>query len=78
MGGGPGGGDYSSPVIADGKLYFVTRGGDMHVLKASDKFEHLATNRVTTDREDFSATPAISQGVLYYRSNKFLYAVGQK
>lgn len=77
-GGGRGGQDYSSPVIADGKLYFVARSGDTHVLKLGDKFEQLATNRVTDDTEDFSATPAFSDGAIYLRSSKHLYCIAEE
>ena len=73
--GGRGGQDYSSPVIGDGKIYFVTRGGDCHVMKLGEQFEKLATNRVTEENEDFSATPAISDGSLFIRSSKHLYCV---
>lgn len=83
-GGGPGGGgrggggqDYSSAVVADGKMYFVARNGDMHVIKLGDTFELLATNRVTNEVEDFSATPAISNGDIFVRSSKHLYCVSQ-
>ena len=72
-----GGSEYSSPVIADGKIYYVTRGGDIHVLKPGDKFESLAVNRVTPDKEDFSATPAVCNGELILRSNKALYCVAE-
>lgn len=74
-GGGMGGSDYASPIIADGKIYFTSRSGDMFVLKASDKFEQLATNRVTSESEDFSATPAVSDGQLFIRSSKHLYCI---
>ena len=74
-GGGGRGGDYSSPVMGDGKIYYVSRGGDIHVIKATDKFEQLATNRLTSETEDFSATPAISSGQIFVRSNKHLYCV---
>jgi len=74
-GGGFGGSDYSSPVLGDGKIYYVTRGGDIHVIKPTDKFEKLATNRVTAESEDFSASPAISSGQIFFRSNKHLYCV---
>ena len=77
-GGGRGGQDYGSPILADGKIYFVTRNGDMHVLKATDKLESLAVNRVTNDAEDFSSTPAISGGELYVRSNKHMYCISTK
>lgn len=73
--GGMGGQDYSSPVAADGKLYFVTRGGDIHVIRLGDTFEQLATNRVTEETEDFSATPAISDGAIYIRSSKHVFCV---
>ncbi len=76
FGGGRGGGsDYSSPVAADGKVYYTTRGGQTHVLKAGTKFEELAVNHVTEETEDFSATPALSDGQLFLRSNKHLYCV---
>lgn len=79
-GGGPGGRggggqDYSSPVAADGKLYFITRSGDMHVIELGETFEQLATNRVTEETEDFSATPAISNGAIFIRSSKHVYCV---
>jgi len=53
----------------------VTRGGDIHVIKPTNTFEKLATNRVTAEPEDFSATPAISRGQIFFRSNKHLYCV---
>jgi outer membrane protein assembly factor BamB len=62
-------------VIGDGKIYYVTRAGEIHVLKAVDTFEKLATNRLTSDAEDFSATPAISNGQIFIRSNKHLYCI---
>jgi len=69
------GGDYASPIIADGKLYFMTHSGDMFVLKPNDELEQLAVNRVTAEQEEFSATPAAVNGELYFRSNKHLYCV---
>ncbi len=69
--------DYSSPVLADGKIYYVSRSGDMHVLEAGDKLNELATNRVTDDPEDFSATPAISDGQIFIRSDKHLYCIAK-
>jgi hypothetical protein len=71
------GGDYASAVIADGKIYYVSRGGDIYVLSAGADFEQLAVNRVTSDSEDFSATPAISDGEIYIRSSGHLYCVAE-
>ena len=69
------GGDYASPVIGDGKIYYVARSGHVFVLKASDRFSQLAVNQMTSSREDFSATPAISRGQLFLRSSKRLYSL---
>jgi outer membrane protein assembly factor BamB len=82
--GGPGGGrsgyggDYASPVVADGKMYFVNRAGDIYVLEAGTEFNQLAVNRVTSDTSElFGATPAISDGAIFIRSDKHLYCVSQ-
>ena len=75
--GGMGGQDYSSPVLADGKIYFTSRGGDIYVLEAGDKLNQISVNRVTQDSEDFSSTPAVSQGELFIRSSKYLYCVAK-
>ena len=73
--GGFGSQDYASPVVAGDKLYFQSRRGDCFVLGTADGIEQLAVNRVTTESEDFSATPAISNGALVIRSNRHLYCV---
>lgn len=73
--GGVGGQDYASPIIADGKLYYQGRFGELYVVKVGPTFEQLAVNRLTSEREDFSATPAVSNGDLFIRSSKRLYCV---
>jgi outer membrane protein assembly factor BamB len=73
--GGPGGGsDYASPVVADGKLVFLTRAGNAYVVQLGTEFKELGCNRFS-DGGDFSATPAISDGQLFIRSSKYLYCV---
>jgi outer membrane protein assembly factor BamB len=69
------GGDYSSPVVADGKLYYVSRGGTAYVLKLGDEFEQLATNRFESEEGEFSASPAVADGEIYIRSTTRLYCV---
>ena len=77
--GGRGGGqDYASPVAADGKLYYVTRNGDMYVLALGDEFKQLSVNRFASDDGEFSASPAIANGELFIRSTKNLYCVAQQ
>jgi outer membrane protein assembly factor BamB len=73
--GGRGGQNYSSPIATGGKLYYMTRTGNVFVLKLGPKFEQLAVNRFDSDGGDFSATPAISNGELFIRSSRNLYCV---
>ncbi len=80
-GGRPGGGmmgqDYSSPVLADGKIYFLSRSGVAYVYAVGAELKPLAQNRFAAGSGDFSATPAVSDGQLFIRSSKFLYCVAQ-
>jgi outer membrane protein assembly factor BamB len=73
-GGGGGGQDYSSPIIADGKVYFARRGGEIYVIQTGREFKQLAVNKFATPG-DFSASPAASDGQLFIRSDKKLYCV---
>lgn len=63
----------SSLVAADGKIYCPTEDGVVYVLKAGPKLEILAKNELG---EPCLATPAISQGVLYFRTSSSLLAIG--
>jgi outer membrane protein assembly factor BamB len=77
-GGGRGGmmsSDYASPIIADGKLYFTRRNGDVYVVQAGREFKQLAVNKFDAQGADFSSTPAVSDGQLFIRSSKKLYCV---
>jgi outer membrane protein assembly factor BamB len=69
--------EYSSPVSADGKIYLFTRRKGVYVLAAKDKLELLAENNLG-DGTDFVASPAISQGQLFVRSQQYLYCIGAK
>jgi hypothetical protein len=73
--GGMRGQDYSSPVLADGKIYFLSRSGETYVYTAGPEFKLLSQNRFAADGGDFSSTPAISDGQLFIRSSKYLYCV---
>jgi outer membrane protein assembly factor BamB len=64
----------ASGVAADGKLYFTSEVGGIHVVKAAPTFELLAVNEMG---EECMATPAISEGVLYWRTRGHLVAIGE-
>ena len=76
--GGMGGQDYSSPVLGDGKIFYVSRSGELHVLRPAEKLDQISAGRITTEPEDFSASPAISNGRLLIRSNRHLYCFTTK
>ncbi len=62
----------ASLVAADGKIYCASEEGVVHVLAAGPDFEVLARNPLG---EPCFATPAISQGALYFRTTKSLIAI---
>jgi outer membrane protein assembly factor BamB len=62
----------ASIVAADGKLYLMSEDGDVYVVKAGRTFELLATNPLG---DTVLATPAVSEGVIYFRTGKSLIAV---
>ncbi|MFN0088233.1 MAG: PQQ-binding-like beta-propeller repeat protein [Blastocatellia bacterium] len=63
----------ASLVAADGKIYCPVEEGVVHVIKAGPKFEVVAKNQMG---EPCLATPAISEGVLYFRTSSSLMAIG--
>lgn len=67
---------YASALLADGRLYYVSRTGKTFVLAARPQFEQLAVNDLS-DRGVFNATPAVAGNRLLLRSDKFLYCVGK-
>lgn len=68
------GGYTSSPVAADGRLYFTGEENGVRVVKASPKFEMLAINPLG---EICLSTPAISDGLLFVRTEHHLIALGR-
>ncbi len=70
-----GSGFSASPVASDGKIYLSNEDGEILVVSAGEKFNHLGTNSMG---ELLMATPALSDGVMYVRSAASLFAVGRK
>jgi outer membrane protein assembly factor BamB len=65
----------ASPVAADGKIYFTSEDGDVFVVKAGRTFELLSKSPLG---DTGMATPAISEGVLFFRTGKHIMAIGAK
>ncbi len=68
-----GGSFYGSPVCVGGRLYCISRDGEVVVLAASDEFEVLA--RVPLGEASYT-TPAVSGGVMYLRTSSHLFSLG--
>ncbi len=64
----------ASPVAGDGKIYFTSEEGDVHVLQTGPEFKRLATNKMG---EICMATPAISEGILFFHTQGHLVAIGR-
>lgn len=70
------GGTYSaSPVAAEGRVYFVSDQGETTVLDAGPEFKVLAKNPL---EGTVQASPAISQGQIFIRTDRHLFAIGQR
>jgi outer membrane protein assembly factor BamB len=73
-----GGSFYASPVLADGKMYCVTRNGATYVLAAGKEFKELALNKFEDDTSRTNASPIVSDGCLLLRTDQYLVCIGKK
>lgn len=64
----------ASPVWADGKIYFLAENGKMTVVEEGPTFKVVAQNELG---EKCCASPAISQGNLFIRTDKAVYRIGE-
>ncbi|MBL9167061.1 MAG: PQQ-binding-like beta-propeller repeat protein [Verrucomicrobiales bacterium] len=70
------GGNFSaSPVAAEGRLYFVGDSGETTVIAAAAEFRVLAKNALG---EKVQASPAVSQGALFIRTEKSLFSIRER
>ncbi len=66
---------FSSPVAANGKIYIASRNGIVTVFEAGDNLKILAKNDL---KELITGTPAVVDNKLYIRTDKALYAFGER
>lgn len=67
---------YSSALVADGKLYYVSQHNGTYVLAANPEFELLAHNDFENDDSRTNASPVVSDGKLLLRNDRYLYCIG--
>jgi len=61
-------------VLGDGKIYTASTRGVVTVLRAGDRFEVLARNKIG---ERIMATPALVDGTVYLRTASHVYAFAE-
>jgi len=64
----------ASPVAGKGAIYVTSEDGDVHVIQPGPKFGSLAVNSLGGI---CLTTPAISEGVLYFRTREQLIAIAE-
>jgi outer membrane protein assembly factor BamB len=67
---------YASPLLADGKLYYVSQHNGTYVVAARPKFELLAHNVFEDDSSRANASIAVSDGRLLFRDDQAIYCIG--
>jgi outer membrane protein assembly factor BamB len=65
----------ASPVIAGDRMYLVNETGETTVVRLGEKPETLAVNPL---EDPMLASPAVSGGALFLRSDRRLYCIGQE
>ena len=63
-----------SPVAVNGKLYLPTEEGYLYILEAGPEYKEIAMHEFG---EPLMATPAVSEGVLFFRTPSKLIAIGK-
>lgn len=66
---------WSSPLIADGKVYLGDEDGDVVVLALDSNKKIIAESNVGST---MYTTPIVADGILYIASRKRLFAIGEK
>ena len=66
---------FSSPVAAQGRIYFTGREGTTLVVKSGPTFEVLASNTLA---DGFDASPALVDNEMFLRGYKYLYAIAHQ
>ncbi len=65
----------ASPVASDGRIFIVDETGTVYIIQDGDAFRELA--EIPMDEICMTA-PAITDGLIFFRTQNHLYAVGKK
>lgn len=65
----------ASPVASDGKIYIVDEEGTLYVIRDGDSFNQI----IEIPFGDICMTaPALTDGMIFFRTQKYLFAAGKK
>ena len=67
-------GIYASPIYADGNVYVMDMGGNLHVLKMDKEFQLIAESKLG---EKSVCSPVFADGKMYLRGFDHLYCIGK-
>lgn len=65
----------ASPVASDGKIYIVDEEGTVYIISDSDKFNLIT---VIPLNDICMTAPSVTDGMIYFRTQKFLIAAGKE
>jgi outer membrane protein assembly factor BamB len=63
---------YASPIVCDGKVWFLGRSGTMHIAEAGNKFKLVSQSPLG---ENSDCTPAFSESKIFIRGRNNLYCI---
>lgn len=69
---------YASPILSEGKLYYVSQRNGTYVVAAKPEFELIAHNKFSDDDSRTNASLAVHDGQLLLRSDRYLYCIGRR
>jgi hypothetical protein len=67
---------WASPLLADGKLYIVSQHKGTYVVAVGPEYKLLGHNVFEDDDSRTNASPAVCDGQLLLRTDKYLYCIG--
>lgn len=66
---------YASPVLAEGRIHYLSRDRGTFLVAARPEFQLLAHNVIETDKTNFNGSPAVSGGRIFLRSDSAVYCI---
>ena len=69
---------WASPVLADGKSYYLSQRNGTYVVPAQPKFALLAHNVFEDDKSRANASIAVNDGQILLRTDRYLYCIGTR